>query len=107
MDIYLELVNSTMSREVFEEKLQNGVVVQRAYRLVLPSAACIQSDDGRRVVNRVPRASAERSPCAHADPSGLRFRSSSTSVHSGPGVSSLPAARLVGRMLRDIDTSHE
>jgi hypothetical protein len=38
MDIYLELVNSTMSREVFEEKLQNGVVVQRAYSLVLPSA---------------------------------------------------------------------
>jgi len=60
--------------------------------------------------------------CAHADgpllASGLRFRSSSTSAHSGPakraaqpraGVAgwsvasrpSLPAARLVGRLLSD------
>lgn len=38
MDVYVELVNSTASREVFEEKLQtDGTMVQRAYRLVLPS----------------------------------------------------------------------
>ncbi len=36
-DAYVELVNVTMSREVFEEGLQNGVVVQRGYRLILPS----------------------------------------------------------------------
>jgi hypothetical protein len=38
MDVYLELVNATMSREVFNEKMQNGVLVQQAYRLILPSA---------------------------------------------------------------------
>ena len=38
MDVYLELVNATMSREVFDEKMQNGVLVQQAYRLILPSA---------------------------------------------------------------------
>jgi hypothetical protein len=39
MDIYLELVNSTMSQEVFDEKRQkNGIVVQQGYRLILPSA---------------------------------------------------------------------
>jgi hypothetical protein len=37
MDLYVELVNTTATREVFEEKLQNGAVVQRGYRLVLPS----------------------------------------------------------------------
>jgi hypothetical protein len=38
MDVYVELVNATMSREVFDEKLQtDGTMVQRAYRLVLPS----------------------------------------------------------------------
>ena len=38
MDVYVELVNSTRSREVFDEKRQaDGTVVQRAYRLILPS----------------------------------------------------------------------
>jgi len=38
MDVYAELVNTTASREVFDEKLQsNGTMVTRAYRLVLPS----------------------------------------------------------------------
>jgi hypothetical protein len=37
MDLYAEFVNATMSREVFEEKLQNGALVQRGYRLILPS----------------------------------------------------------------------
>ena len=39
MDVYLEVVNVTRSRELFDEKRQeDGTVVQRAYRLVLPSA---------------------------------------------------------------------
>jgi len=38
MDLYVEVVNSTASREVFDEKRQqDGTVVQRGYRLVLPS----------------------------------------------------------------------
>ena len=38
MDVYVEVVNATMSREVFDEKLHvDGTMVQRAYRLVLPS----------------------------------------------------------------------
>jgi len=38
MDVYVELVNATASREVFDEKLQiDGTMVQQAYRLVLPS----------------------------------------------------------------------
>ena len=38
MDVYVEVVNATMSREVFDEKRQkDGTVVQRAYSLVLPS----------------------------------------------------------------------
>jgi hypothetical protein len=39
MDIYLELVNTTASREVFDIKRQaDGTVLERSYRLVLPSA---------------------------------------------------------------------
>ncbi|MGB8296695.1 MAG: TonB-dependent receptor [Polyangia bacterium] len=38
LDLYVEVVNTTASREVFDEKLQmDGTLVQRAYRLVLPS----------------------------------------------------------------------
>ncbi|HJX66418.1 MAG TPA: TonB-dependent receptor [Polyangia bacterium] len=38
MDVYVEVVNATASREVFDEKLHtDGSFVQRAYRLVLPS----------------------------------------------------------------------
>jgi hypothetical protein len=38
MDVYVEVVNATASREVFDEKLQpNGRLDQRAYQLVLPS----------------------------------------------------------------------
>jgi hypothetical protein len=38
MDIYLELVNATFSREVFDVKRTSGSVVESYYRLVLPSA---------------------------------------------------------------------
>jgi len=39
MEAYLELVNSTLSREVFDVKRQpNGAVYENYYRLVLPSA---------------------------------------------------------------------
>jgi hypothetical protein len=39
MEAYLELVNSTLSREVFDVKRQtNGAIVENYYRLVLPSA---------------------------------------------------------------------
>jgi hypothetical protein len=39
MEAYLELVNSTLSREVFDVKKQtNGAVYENYYRLVLPSA---------------------------------------------------------------------
>jgi len=38
IDVYVEVVNATASREVFDEKLQqNGQLDQRAYQLVLPS----------------------------------------------------------------------
>lgn len=38
MEIYLELVNSTMSREVFDSvRQEDGTVSEKAYRLVLPS----------------------------------------------------------------------
>jgi hypothetical protein len=38
MDVYVELVNTTLSREVFDEKRQqDGSVVVRGFRLVLPS----------------------------------------------------------------------
>jgi len=38
MDAYVELVNTTLSREVFDEKRQpDGSVVVRSFRLVLPS----------------------------------------------------------------------
>ena len=39
LDAYLELVNSTLSREVFDVKRQNsGAITENYYRLVLPSA---------------------------------------------------------------------
>jgi hypothetical protein len=39
LDVYLELVNSTLSREVFDVKREeSGVVTENYYRLVLPSA---------------------------------------------------------------------
>jgi hypothetical protein len=38
MEAYLELVNSTRSREVFDVKKQNGALYENYYRLVLPSA---------------------------------------------------------------------
>jgi hypothetical protein len=39
MEAYLELVNSTLSREVFDVKRQsNGAIYENYYRLVLPSA---------------------------------------------------------------------
>jgi hypothetical protein len=38
MDVYVELVNSTMSKEVFDERRQaDGTLTQRSFRLVLPS----------------------------------------------------------------------
>jgi len=38
-DVYLELVNSTLSRQVYDIKReQSGGITERAYRLVLPSA---------------------------------------------------------------------
>jgi hypothetical protein len=38
MDVYVELVNTTMSTEVFDQRLQlDGTMSQRAFRLVLPS----------------------------------------------------------------------
>jgi hypothetical protein len=39
MDVYLELVNSTLSREVYDVKRQStGALGESYYRLVLPSA---------------------------------------------------------------------
>ena len=39
MDVYLELINSTLSREVYDRRReQNGEITENAYRLVLPSA---------------------------------------------------------------------
>lgn len=39
LDIYLELVNATLSREVYDiQRDQSGSIVESAYRLVLPSA---------------------------------------------------------------------
>jgi hypothetical protein len=39
LDAYLELVNSTLSREVYDVKHQaSGVIHENYYRLVLPSA---------------------------------------------------------------------
>jgi len=39
MEAYLELVNATLSREVFDVKQQsNGAIYENYYRLVLPSA---------------------------------------------------------------------
>jgi hypothetical protein len=39
MDVYLELVNSTLSREVYDVKRDSsGTLTQSYYRLVLPSA---------------------------------------------------------------------
>ena len=38
MEAYVELVNATLSREVFDVKRQNGLTYESYYRLVLPSA---------------------------------------------------------------------
>jgi len=37
--VYLELVNATMSNQVYDiKRLESGAISQSAYRLVLPSA---------------------------------------------------------------------